>query len=316
MLDYPKNLADLENRFSTEQDCRSYLFKLRWPRGFKCPRCNHDKYWQTKQELFRCASCEFKVSVIAGTIFERTRKPLVEWFRAIWWITSQKNGTSAKGIQRILGLGSYKTAWLWLHKLRRAMVRPGRDRLNGLVEVDETVYGGEKPGKRGRGSLGKILVMIAVEDKGDKGIGRIRLGTVPDASAESLNQFVKKAVTPGSTVRTDGWPGYSKLEAIGYNHVVECQQYHIGESPLKLVHLVASLLKRWLLGTHQGAVSHEQLSYYLDEYTFRFNRRSSNSRGLLFFRLLQNAMDIAPVTFDEISKSCRGRKPKTNEHNM
>lgn len=316
MLDYPRNLTELETHFSTEKACRAFLFGLRWPNGFRCPRCSHEKYWQTKENLFRCAACEYKVSVTSGTLFERTRKPLVDWFRAIWWVTSQKNGASAKGIQGILGIGSYKTAWLWLHKLRRAMVRPGRDRLKGLVEVDETLYGGEKPGKRGRGSLGKILVMIAVEDNGDNGIGRIRLGTVFDASAEKLNQFVQKTVTPGSTIRTDGWSGYSKLEEIGYRHNVERQQYHVGDKPLKLVHLVASLLKRWLLGTHQGAVSHEQLPYYLDEYTFRFNRRTSKSRGLLFFRLLQNAMDIAPVTFDDISKSCRGKKLKIKDHNI
>ncbi len=312
MKDYPSNLSELESHFSTETACKSYLFRLRWPNGFKCPRCGHEKYWKTTGQLFRCASCEYKVSITAGTIFEGTHKPLVDWFRAIWWVTSQKNGASAKGLQGILGLGSYKTAWAWLHKLRRAMIRPGRDRLNGLVEVDETLYGGEKPGKRGRGAVGKVLVMIAVEDKGKKEIGRIRLQVVADASAERLNQFVQTTVNKGSTIRTDGWTGYNDLESIGYQHVVANQRAEVGEHPLKLVHLVASLLKRWLLGTHQGAVSHEHLPYYLDEYTFRFNRRKSNSRGLLFYRLLQNAMQREPVTFNDISKSCRGRKLKNS----
>ena len=208
------------------------------------------------------------------------------------------------GLKRILGLGSYRTAWTWLQKLRRAMVRPGRDCLSGIVEVDETFIGGEKPGKRGRGATGKVLVGIAVEDKGDDGIGRIRLGILLDASANSLIGFIKESVIGGSTIRTDDWLGYTRLESVGYRHV------KMKKNELKLAHLVASLLKRWLLGTHQGAVSHEHLSYYLDEYVFRFNRRTSTHRGKLFMRLLENAVQIEPVTQSQIIQHVRGRKPK------
>ena len=170
------------------------------------------------------------------------------------------------------------------------------------VEIDETYYGGEKPGKRGRGSKGKALVAIAVEDRGI-GIGRIRLRRIPDASGESLSSFVRENVETGSIVRTDGWPGYSQLSSHGYQHVVVNQRESVGEESLPLVHKIASLLKRWLLGTHQGAVSHEHLDYYLDEYTFRFNRRTSQNRGKLFYRLLENAVQLDPVTFDGIVKS-------------
>jgi len=258
--------------------------------------------------LFRCKACDYKCSITSGTIFERTRKPLVLWFRAVWWVCSQKSGASAKGIQRILELGSYETAWAWLHKLRRAMVRPGREKLSGTVEVDETFIGGKKPGKRGQGAAGKVLAGIAAEDKGEEGFGRIRLGILPDASAESLTGFAKERIERGSTVRSDDWLGYRGMVSAGYRRKV------VKKTELKLAHLVASLLKRWLLGTHQGAVSHEHLAYYLDEYTFRFNRRSSAHRGKLFYRLLQNAMQIEPVTYEQIvwNVPIRGRR----KHNM
>jgi len=228
---------------------------------------------------------------------------LTLWFRAIWWVVSQKNGASAKGIQRILELGSYQTAWAWLHKLRRAMVRPGRDRLAGTVEMDETYVGGEKPGKRGRGARGKALVAVAVQDKGEEGIGRIRLAVVPAASREALSGFAQQTVEPGNIIRTDDWSGYGTLSQAGFRHVV------VPSHELKLAHLAVSLLKRWLAGTHQGAVSHEHLAYYLDEYTFRFNRRRADHRGLLFFRLLQNAMQIEPTTYRQMVQHVRGLKP-------
>jgi len=308
MGDYPENLSELEERFSTNEACRAYLVKLRWPNGYNCSRCGHKEFWKLSDGLFRCKSCDFKSSVTSGTIFEGTRKPLVLWFRAVWYVTSQKNGTSAKSIQRILELGSYQTAWSWLHKLRRAMIRPGRDQLSGLVEIDETIIGGEKSGKRGRGAEGKTLVGIAVEDKADEGIGRIRLGIIPDASSGSLTEFVQERVIRGSKIRTDSWLGYNKLESEGYYRCV------VGKHDLKLAHLVASLLKRWLLGTHQGAVSHEHLAYYLDEYTFRFNRRTSKHRGKLFMRLLENAVVVDSVTYKKMIKNVRGRKPAN--HNI
>lgn len=311
MEDFPRTLSELERRFTTEESCRKYLHQLRWPNGYRCPRCNHDKFWPLYGDLLGCASCGYKTSITAGTIFARTRKPLVLWFRVAWWVTSQKNGASAKGLQRALGFGSYETSWIWLHKFRRAMVRPDRDRLSGIVEVDETFIGGEKPGKRGRGAAGKSLVMIAVELNG-KRLGRVRLRRIADASAESLKAGISYAAEPGCLIRTDGWSGYSGLANEGYEHTVVRSQGEIGENLLPGCHRIASLLKRWLMGTHQGAVSHEHLDYYLDEYTFRFNRRTSRHRGKLFFRLLENAMVTPVKTYDQIAQGIRG--PKSDDH--
>ena len=250
-----------------------------------------------------CSQCGFQISVTAGTIFEGTRKPLRLWFRAIWYVTNQKNGVSALGLQRVLGLGSYKTAWTWLHKLRIAMVRPGRDRLCGEVEVDETYIGGKRSGKRGRGADNKALVVIGIEFK-DGRRGRVRLRYVPDASADSLIGFIKESVSPGSLVSTDGWSGYKPLISQGYKHnVLRPGDGVIGENLVPNVHLVASLLKRWLIGTHQGAPQASHLDYYLDEFTFRFNRRTSRSRGMLFYRLLQQAVQVEPVTRRDIKGS-------------
>jgi transposase-like protein len=296
MEDYPKTIAEFESRFSSEEACRNYLYQLRWPLGFICPRCRGTKAWPTKRNLLVCGACSYQISMTAGTILQDTRKPLRMWFRAIWFVTNQKTGASALGLQRLLGLGSYLTAWTWLHKLRRAMVRPGRGRLSGRIEVDETYIGGEKPGKRGRGALGKSLVVIAAEKDG-KRIGRIRLVRVPDASAESLEEAIRQSIIPGSAISTDGWKGYARLVSHGYTHDVVRKTAEVGDNLLPHCHRVASLLKRWILGTHQGAISHDHLDYYLDEYTFRFNRRTSRSRGKLFYRLVQQAVAIEPLPY-------------------
>jgi transposase-like protein len=211
----------------------------------------------------------------------------------MWYVASQKTGTSALGLQQVLGLGSYETAWTWLHKLRRAMVRPDRDRLKGKVEVDETYLGADEAGIRGRGTLKKALVVIAVEQSSrGRGIGRIRLRCIRDASADSLQGFIGDVIEPGSLVHTDGWLGYDRLKAHGYRHRITFLGDHAepAHELLPRVHLVASLLKRWLLGTHQGAVTAAHLDYYLDEFTFRFNRRRSRHRGKLFFRLATQAV--------------------------
>lgn len=295
--DYPRTILEFEQRFATEEDCRRYLFQMRWPEGFSCPRCGSIKAWATKRGLYRCSQCDYQISVTAGTIFQDTRKPLRLWFRAIWHVTSQKNGVSALGLQRVLGLPRYETTWIWLQKLRVAMVRPGRDRLSGIIEIDETYIGGEKPGKRGRGSAGKALVMIAAQEN-EGHLGRIRLSRLPDASTESLSRAVQEAVEPGSMVRTDNWAGYGQLASLGYIHAVVRETAETGENLLPLAHRAASLLKRWLLGTHQGAVRASHLDYYLDEFTFRFNRRTSSSRGKLFYRLVQQAVSVPPVMGD------------------
>jgi len=292
--EYPKTIIEFREWFATEQECRDYLVKLRWPQGFVCPCCKHAASWKMKRGLFWCRNCACQASATAGTLFHDTRKPLRLWFEAMWYVTNQKHGVSALGLQRVLGLGSYHTAWNWLHKLRRAMVRPGRDRLSGVVEVDEIFIGGKRPGKRGRGSAGKTLVVVAVQ-KAQKAIGRIRLCRVADASGNSLEPAVWKMVEPGSAVHTDAWRGYNGLTELGYSHEIVRKNPDLGDNLLPSVNLVVSLLKRWLLGTHQGAVEPSHLEYYLDEYTFRFNRRHSKSRGLLFYRLITQAMDLGPV---------------------
>src|SRR6516164_1509504 len=271
MEDYPRNINELEARFGTEEACHEYLFRLRWPDGFRCPRCGGSKAWPFRSVRLQCGSCGHQTSVTAGTIFQDTHKPLVLWFRTMWWVTSQKNGASALGLQRVLGLGSYRTAWSWLHKLRRAMVRPGRDRLRGTVEVDEAFIGGVTSGADGRDGIGKAMVAIAAEEDG-RGIGRIRLGRVADGSTSSLHGFIQQAIAPGSTVHTDGWAPYQGLEKLGYSHTVtrlKGKGKEVAVELLPRVHRVASLLKRWLLGTHQGSVGPVHLDYYLDEFTFR-----------------------------------------------
>ena len=300
MEDYPTTLLEFEHRFASEEACRDYLFQLRWPEGFQCPRCQHAQAWSTYRGLYHCKRCGFQTSVTAGTIFQDTRKPLRLWFRAIWHVSSQKHGVSALGIKRVLGLGSYDTAWTWMHKLRRAMVRPGRDRLSGVIEVDETYIGAEQSGKRGRGAAGKTLVVVVVQIDGAR-IGRIRLAHVSDASAGSLEPAVQESVEAGSVVRTDGWRGYARLGKLGYAHEVIRKDSDVGDNLLPGVNRVVSLLKRWLLGTHQGAVGASHLAYYLDEFTFRFNRRTSRSRGKLFFRLIQQAAMIDPLSRQQIA---------------
>ena len=210
---------------------------------------------------------------------------------------TQKSGASVLGLQLVLGLGSYETAWTWLHKIRRAMVRPGRERLQGLVEVDETYLGGLEEGRPGRSASGKKALIAVAAEEVEKGIGRIRLRRIRDASGTSLCPFVYDSVEAGSRVRTDGWTGYDGLEAMGYKHQVSIlagRRKREGDL-LPHVHRVVSLLKRWLMGTHQGAVSHAHLDYYLDEFTFRFNRRTSRFRGKLFFRLVQQAVAVEPT---------------------
>ena len=294
MEDYPRTIIEFEKWFTSEEACRDYIFQLRWPDGFRCSRCANEKAWLTKRKLYHCTQCGCETSITAGTIFHDTRHPLYIWFRLIWNVVNQKNGVSALGLQRALGLKRYETIWIMLHKLRIAMVRPGRERLSNIVEVDETYIGGKKPGKRGRGAADKSLVFIAVEDK-DNHLGRIRLRKVQDASAASLIPTIQEGIEPGSSVRTDGWNGYIGLSSKGYNHIIMRQSVNVGENLLPLAHRVAALLKKWIQGTHQGAVRGSHIDFYLDEFTFRFNRRSSRSRGKLFFRLIQQAVNIEPV---------------------
>jgi transposase-like protein len=308
--DFPRDLAEFERRFATDAACRAYLMQLRWPEGFRCPRCRTTKAWLLEPRgLMQCTACGRQTSVTAGTIFQDIRTPLPVWFRAMWAVTSQKTGISALGLQRELGLRSYKTAWAWMQKLRRAMVRPGRDRLSGHIEVDEAYVGGVHPGLVGRQTETKALVGVAVQVEARHRLGRIRLRRLRDASGPSLTQFVQDAAEPRSVVHTDGWMGYEPLRRHGYRHRITFLEGQ-ASTPSQLmphVHQVVSLLKRWLLGTHHGAVTHEHLDYYLDEFTFRFNRRRSQSRGKLFFRLVQQAVAVDPAPYESLVKYARFR---------
>lgn len=292
---------EFDRQFSTEEACREYLTHLRWPGGFLCPRCGHTNAWKIGKLLYECAGCNYQLSVTAGTIFQQTHKPLTMWFKMMWCITCQKNGASALGLQRALGLGSYRTAWSMLHKLRRAMVRPGRDRLSGRVEVDETYYGAPENDIYGRTLGKKALLVIAAEERG-RGIGRVRIRRVKDASADSLIPFVVDSVEPGSTIHTDGWDGYSGLEKKDYLQDVTPVGRKKGTAVnlMPRVHVVASHLIRWLLGTLHGGESHEHLDYYLDEFTFRFNRRTSRYRGKLFYRLAQQSVAVEPHPYGDL----------------
>ena len=301
MEDYPMNLMEFDLRFHSEQACREYLAKIRWPEGFRCPHCNNDQAWITARNLYHCANCRHDTSLTAGTVFQDTRKPLMMWFRAMWFVTSQKNGASAMALKEALGLGSYQTAWTWLHKLRRAMIRPGRDRLQGRIELDESYFGGPEEGLRGRKIENKSLVLIAVEREGRRW-GRTRMRVVDDFCADTILAFARDAIDPGSTIRTDGLNSYLTLAENGYVHdrIVQQTSQETASELLPGVHRVASLLKRWLLGTHQGAVSSQHLSYYLDEFAFRFNRRMSHHRGKLFYRLMQQTVAMEATSYQQI----------------
>lgn len=284
--------------FPDDVACSAYLEQLRWPNRFACPRCGAlGEPWRQSRGRLACHRCRHQSRVTRGTILEKTRTPLSVWFEAAWLVTTAKNGLSAKTLERTLGV-SYRMAWMMLHRFRVARVRSEREPLSGLVEVDETLVGGvEKGGQRGRGTS-KEVVVIAVEIKQPRGFGRVRMRRVTDASAAHLVPFVCQVVAPGSEVHTDGWKGYDALEKYGYRR--RATNLAKTEDPAHVVmpgvHRVASLLKRWILGTHQGSLAAEHLQAYLEEYTFRFNRRTSRNRGLVFRRLLEQIVVTAPIT--------------------
>jgi transposase-like protein len=305
--DYPRTFSDFIARFDSEEACLDYVEAIRWRDGFVCPHCGVlGSYWRMGSGLLRCQACRKRTSVTAGTIFDKTRYPMRTWFHVMWHVVGQKNGVSALGLKRELGLGSYQTAWAWMHKLRRAMVRPDRDMIGGrglAVEVDETFIGGIKTAKvKGRSPHGKAIVAIAVDAKA-KGPGKLRLARLPNTEKDTLTEFVLQNVERGSVVNTDAWAGYNDLDRLDYTHTVinmssaDALDAHV---TMPEAHRVASLLKRWLLGTHQGGMSREQLDYYLDEFVFRFNRRRSRSRGLLFYRLIEGAVATDPKPYKSL----------------
>jgi transposase-like protein len=293
---YPRTFEEFLEWFPQEEDCEQYIERVRWPDGFECPRCGHRKAWRTERGLWHCRGCQRQTSATVGTVFEDTRKPLRLWFHVMWLMMAQKTGLSARNLYDTYGFGSYQTAWGWLQKLRSVMIRKGREQLTGRVEVDETYIGGPQEGSRGRGAAGKTLVLVAVEGEAEK-LGRVRFRCVRAPDAVSALPFVRDYVDPSARIVTDGLLAYSGLRAAGFKH----RPYVLAHRPaatrqqLHHVHLVISLLKRWLSGTHQGAVSSAHLQGYLDEFAFRFNRRLSTHRGKLFYRLMQQAVTGRPV---------------------
>ena len=300
--DYPNTYRKFVEMFPDDAKCAAFLARLRWPEGFICPACKIvSTPWNESRGRLACPICRHQTSVSTGTIFDKTRTPLTTWFEAAWHVSSAKNGMSAKTLERTIGT-SYQVAWMMLQRFRVAMVNTDRKQLSGDVEVDETFAGGEEHGgKRGRGAT-KSIVVIAVEIRQPKGFGRVRMRHIPDVSGESLLPFVREVVAPGSVVRTDGWSGYNGLSDYGYTQdiLVLSSSGDPAHVSMPGVHRVASLLKRWLLGTHQGSVLSNHLQSYLDEFTFRFNRRTSRSRGLVFRRLLEQAVITGPVTQADI----------------
>ena len=308
--DYPTNWNEFLDWFGSEEACLAFLERLRWPEGFVCPGCGSvGAPYRSSRVRLMCRDCARQTTVTAGTIFDKTRTPLRVWLAAAWYLTNQKQGVSALGLQRVLGLGSYETAWAMLHRFRRAMVRPERERLKGMVEVDETYLAltdRENPisavGRKSNTS--KVLVAIAVELHEPKGFGRIRLRRIDNDAESCVVPFVQDSIEPGAQVRTDGSAAYRSLTDLGYAHQ---RRVMLGsDTPAHVsmagVHRVAALIKRWMLGTHHGSVQPEHLDAYLDEFVFRFNRRTSNSRGLLFYRLLQQAMQTEPFTYADVVK--------------
>jgi len=306
--DYPTTWVQFLDWFHSEQACRDYLEKLRWAGGLICPRCGaSSEVGRISRGRLICPACRHQTTATAGTVFDKTRTELRVWFAAIWYVTNQKHGVSALGLQRMLGLGSYETAWAMLHRLRRAMVRPDREFLHGKVEVDET-YLALTDRRAPISAVGrqsnttKARVVIAVEMLQPKGFGRIRIRQIANGDYEHLMPFIKESVRPGAIIHSDGSAAYRKLDDAGYGH---SRTVHLGSGTpahesMPGVHRVAALLQRWMMGTHHGAVQPNQLDYYLDEFVFRFNRRTSRSRGLLFYRLLQQTVMTKPVTYGKI----------------
>src|SRR3954451_15980216 len=305
--DLPEDMPSFVARFGTDEQCREDLFTARWPEGFRCAACGHDDAYTLKTKIvYECVACRKQHSLLAGTIFEQTKTGLSRWFLAIYLVTSSKGGIAATELRRQLGLGSYGTAWSWLHKIRKAMVRPERRPLAGRVEADETYVGGPRPGKRGRGAAGKTLVGGAVEaGRGEargRRLGRLRLAPLAYASAASLEGFLAAHVAKPATVATDGWRGYLGLPAEGYDHEPVSSSATRGAAALRLpaIHLVFGLAKRRLLGTHHGAVGEKHLPAYLDEYVFRFDRRTAERIGHGFARLVEHAVRNEPTSYRDL----------------
>jgi len=320
---YPSNWVEFQDWFATEESCAGYLEHLRWPQGFCCPSCGAiDEPTRATRGRLICRSCRHQSSVTAGTVFDKTRTPLRVWFAAAWYITNQKQGVSALGLQRVLGLNSCHTAWTMLHRFRRAMVRPDRDLLSGIVEVDKVFLALSRkdkenpraPGSKSHNRSHLVAIAVAIEVHDPKGFGRIRLHRIAAPTIDAIVPFVQGNIASGSTVRTDGSAIYATLKDAGFKHdphVILGSKVPAHE-PLPGVHRIAALIKRWFLGTHQGAVDPRHVDYYLDEFTFRFNRRKSGSRGMLFYRLIQQSVVAPPATYANIRDNHHPPRPASD----
>jgi transposase-like protein len=294
--DFPRSLSEFQSRFASEDACRGYLMACRWPDGFRCPGCGDGgSYPLVTRDLLQCRACRRQTSVTAGTVLDRTRLPLPLWFATAYLVTTHTPGFSALQLQRQLGLARYETAWTMLQKLRRAMLRPERDRLSGTVELDETYIGGVEEGRRGgrQRDSKKSILAGAVEVRGH-GSGRIRLAVVPDLSAATFARFAEEAIAPGSTVPTDGWHSYRALRGTYAHRPTVIGDPKNAAKQLPRVHRAFANLKTWLLGTHHG-VGAKHLPHYVDEFVFRFNRRRTPMAA--FQSLLGLTTRHAPTTY-------------------
>ncbi|MDR2340043.1 MAG: IS1595 family transposase [Deltaproteobacteria bacterium] len=305
MEDNPVSKTELEARFPTEESCFDYIFKTRWPGSPACPKCGSFRVWKYGTTL-QCSECRGSIRFLSGTLFQDTHLPLLDWFRVMWFIVSQKNGINAMVLRHNFHL-TYSTAWNILRKLRRAMAGSVDHPLEGSVEVDEAYIGGFKGGAKGMHASDKALVVLAAEFT-DTSISRVRMKLIPSANAENLLGFIGGCVKPGTTVVTDGWKGYSGLEGNGYRH--EVRQIAPGKKSLPHVNEIMNLLKSWLMDTLRGNPSPDYLEYYLDEYTFRYNNRHLKSGGEMFYRLLQLAVQTPPVIRDDV----RAKKSEAISH--
>ena len=307
-LEIPENALQFERAYGTEQQCRQALIRLRWPDGFACPACGHDRVYElVRRPVLECAACGQQTSILAGTIFHCSKLPLIVLFRIVYMIVAEKSGTNAMAISRQTGV-SHRTALLWVRKVRSVMEQRPREKLSGTVEVDEAMIGGRTKGTPGR-RLGRnqAYVVILAEDKDQEGMGRVRLNTIARASREELGAVIEKNVEPGSHVVTDAWPGY-EIGCRGYDH--EARNVEKSGKPahesLPLTHLVASLLKRWIGGVLHGSWRRHWLPLLLSEFEFRLNRRSSRKRPLLFHRVLELGIRQRPPTqaaFNEVART-------------
>jgi transposase-like protein len=296
----PGTIVELMGQFPDEAACVEFLRKLRWPKGFVCPRCGaRESVMLQTRRLEQCRTCRYQASLTAGTMFHRTRKPLRLWFLAIFFVGRHKTGISALQLQKDLGLGSYKTAWAWLHKLRSALHERPESRLTGLVEADETYVGGRERGFLGRRLEGKSLVAAVVENRGERA-GALRMQVVRAASRAELGPFIRGAIDQAhATVKTDAWPGYGDLRKQGVKHRAVVQGNR-ARAPkiLPWSHIVFSNLKGWLRGTFHG-VSNKHLPRYLQEFVYRTNRRWLEHD--LFFYILRRAVQGEPLPWSRLT---------------